>query len=159
MSIESFPNQKMVQIHRDMPKQTKENKRPYVIAYTDVISEAAKNLGTKHTAFKLYLYFLCNREDYFSALSPQDFANQYGVSLKAAKDAVNELIAAGYLVHREKKTYDFYETPHNDEIEPVEEIRKKFKTKSGNVLELTFDELVEKIGDKKAAEEKWRNAQ
>lgn len=156
---ESYPNQKTVWVHRDMPKQTKENKRPYVVAYTDVIPQAAQNLGTKHTAFKLYLYCLCNQDNYHFALSPQDFANQYGVSVKSAKDAVNELIAAGYLVCREKKTYDFYETPHEDGIEPVEEIRKKFKTKSGNVLELTFSELVEKLGDKKKAEEKWRNAQ
>lgn len=157
--VESYPNQKMVYINRDMPKQTKENKRPYVVAYTDVITQAAQNLGTKHTAFKLYLYCLCNQDNYHFALSPQDFSNQYGVSLKAAKDAVNELIAAGYLVLREKKTYDFYETPHIDDIEPLDEIRKKFKTKSGKELELTFSELVEKLGDKNKAEEKWRNAQ
>lgn len=156
---ESYPNQKMVQIHRDMPKQSKENKRPFVAAYTDVISQAAANLGTKHTAFKLYLYCLCNQDNYYFALSPQDFANQYGVSLKSAKDAVNELIAAGYLILREKKTYDFYETPHDNSIEPENEVRKRFKTKSGNVLELTFSELVEKLGDRNKAEEKWRNAQ
>ena len=142
-----------------MPKQTKENKRSYVVAYTDVITQAAQNFGTKHTAFKLYLYCLCNQDNYHFALSPQDFANEYGVSLKSAKDAVNELIAAGYLVLRNKKTYDFYETPHLDDLEPVDEVRKKFETKSGKVLELTFSELVEKLGDRNKAEEKWRNAQ
>ena len=154
---ESYPNQKMVQIHRDMPKQTKDNPRTFTAVYTDNIEAAATNLGTKHTAFKMYLYLLSNKDNYKFALSPQDFANKYGVSLKAAKDAVNDLIAAGYLVLREKKTFDFYETPHNDEIEPVEEVRKQFRTVSGKTLELTFSELVAKMGDRNKAEEKWRD--
>lgn len=156
---ESYPNQKVVQIHRDMPKETKENKRAYVVAYNDVIAKAATNLGTKHTAFKLFLYLLCNKDNYRFALSPQDFSNEYGVSLKAAKEAVNELVSAGYLVLREKKTYDFYETPHNDDIEPAAEVKKKFQTKSGKSLELTFSELLDYVGSKEIAEEKWRNAQ
>lgn len=155
--IESYPNQKMVWIHRDMPKQTKENKRAFVAAYTEAIEAAARNIH-KPTSFKLFMYFLCNKDEYRFALSPQDFANRYGVSLDSAKDAVNDLIALGYLVLREKKTYDFYETPHNDDLEPVEAVRKKFETKSGKVLELTFTELVEKLGSKERAEEKWRNA-
>lgn len=155
---ESYPNQKMVQIHREMPKQTKENKRPFIAAYTERIEAAALNLGTKHTAFKLYLYCLANQDNYRFALSPQDFANKYGVSLKSAKDAVNELIAAGYLVLREKKTYDFYETPHTTDIEPVEEIKKSFKINGGEIMELTYTELENTVGDKKRAEEIWRNA-
>lgn len=148
----------MIHIHRDMPKQTKENKKPYVVAYTDAIEAAAQNIH-KPSSFKLYLYLLGNQDNYYSALSTQDFANRYGVSVKAAKDAVNDLIALGYLVLRGKKTYDFYEIPHIDDIEAVEVVRKKFKTKSGKELELTFSELVEKLGDKNKAEEKWRNAQ
>lgn len=155
---ESYPNQKMVQVHRDMPKQTKDNPRTFTAVYTDNIEAAATNLGTKHTAFKMYLYLLSNKDNYKFALSPQDFANKYGVSLKAAKDAVNDLIAVGYLVLREKKTYDFYETPHSEEIEPVEEVRKRFKFKSGEVKELTFNELAEMTGQEKA-KEIWRNAQ
>lgn len=152
----SYPNQKTVLVHRDMPKQTKENKRPYVIAYTDAISQAATNLGTKHTAFKLYLYLLCNQDNYLSALSPQDFANEYGVSLKAAKDAVNDLIAAGYLVLREKKSYDFYETPRDNDIKPQEEVKKQFQSK-GEVLELTYAELEARVG-KERAKELWEVA-
>lgn len=159
MPIESYPNQKIVQIHRNMPKQTKDSKKPFVVAYTDVIGKASTNLGTKHTAFKLYMYLLCNQDNYRFALSPQAFANEFGVSLKSAKDAVNDLIEAGYLVLREKKTYDFYETPHFDELEPENEIRKTFKTKSGKTLELTFTELVDYVGSKEKAEEKWRTAQ
>jgi hypothetical protein len=104
------------------------------------------------------MYFLNNKDTYHFALSTQDFATRYGVSLDSAKDAVNDLIALGYLVLREKKAYDFYETPHDDDLEPEAEVRKSFKTKSGKTLELTYSELVEKVGKEKA-EEKWRNAQ
>lgn len=155
---ESYPNQKMVQIHRDMPKQTKENKRPFVVAYTDAIEAAAQNIH-KPSTFKLYLYCICNRDNYHFALSPQDFATRYGISLDSAKDAVKDLIALGYLVLREKKTYDFYETPCAIEIEPVEVIRKKFKFKNGDVLDMTLSELTERIGNQEKAEEIWRNAQ
>lgn len=156
--MESYPNQRTVQIHRNMPKQTKENKRPFVVAYTDAIEAAAQNIH-KATSFKLYMYFLNNKDTYHFALSTQDFATRYGVSPDSAKDAVNDLIALGYLVLRDKKTYDFYETPHDDDLEPEAEVRKSFRTKSGKILELTFTELVEKLGSKERAEEKWRDAQ
>ena len=153
---ESYPNQKTIFIHRNMPKQTKEDKRPFVAAYTDSIETAARTIH-KPTSFKLYMYFLCNKNEYRFALSPQDFSNRYGVSVDAAKDAVNDLISLGYLVLREKKTYDFYEYPKEENIEPVEEIRKRFR-KDGEILELTYTELIEKVG-KERAEKIWRNAQ
>lgn len=157
MPIESYPNQKIVQIHRDMPKQTKENKKPYIVAYTDAIEQASQNIK-KPTSFKLYLYLLCNQDNYKFALSTQDFANKYGVSIDSAKDAVNNLISLGYLVNRGKKTYDFYEVPQNNDIEPVEEVKKSFRINGGEVVELSFTELAEKVGDKNKAEEIWRNA-
>lgn len=154
----SYPNQKMVYINRDMPKQTKESKRPYVVAYTDVIAKASTTLGTKHTAFRLFMYLLCNKDNYYFALSPQDFADEFGVSLKSAKDAVNDLIASGYLVLREKKVYDFYEVPHSLDIEPVETKKKKFKMKDGSIREFSYEELVDRMGEEKA-NNAWRNAQ
>ena len=48
------PHQRIITVKRDMPKQSKENKRPYMIAYTDVIEEAARNLSTVGE-FKVYL--------------------------------------------------------------------------------------------------------
>lgn len=153
----SYPNQRTICIHKETPKATKENKRPYMIAYIDLIEAAARNIH-KPSSFKLYMYLISNVDGYTFALSTQDFSEKYGISQDSAKDAVNDLIALGYLVQRQKRTYDFYESPKLEDIEPVIEVKKQFKTKSGEVLELTLNELIDKVGKDKA-EEAWRKAQ
>lgn len=154
----SYPNQKVVVINRDIPKQTKENKDPYMIAYTKHIEEAAQNIH-KVSSFKLYLYLLANQNNYRFALSTQDFADRYGLSIDAAKTAVNDLISLGYLVLRDKLTFDFYEKPRLiEDIQPQVIIKKKFLNKDDEPIELTFDELAAKVGKEKA-ESIWRSAQ
>lgn len=144
----------MVCINREMPKQTKENKRSYMIAYNDNIAAAMKDLN-RVSSLKLYIYLLGNTDNYHFALSTQDVADKCGLNLKSAKEAVNDLIEKKYLVLREKKTYDFYEVAKT-EIEPVEEIKKEFKV-NGELRVITFVELVELCnGDKDRAIELWR---
>ena len=152
----TYANQRRITIHREVPKGTKESKRSYVIAYNDNINDAMKNLS-KATSFKVYMYMLGNVDEYRFALSTQDISNTTGISLKSAKDAINELIDLGYLVLREKHTYDFYERPRGEELVAVEEKKKKFKTKAGKEIELTFAELAERVGEEKA-KSAWVNA-
>lgn len=140
-----------------MPKQTKENKKPFMIAYIEAIEAASRNIH-KPSSFKLFMYLIGNRDEHNFALSPQDFSNRYGVSLDSAKDAVNDLISLGYLVQREKKVYDFYESPKMLDVEPVEEEKRRFHSnRTGEVFELTYNELIERVGKEKA-EEAWRRA-
>lgn len=155
MPIQSYPNQKMVYINREMPKQSKENKRSYMVAYNDNIATAMQYLK-KASSIKLYFYLLGNVDNYHFALSTQDVANKCGISVVSAKDAVNDLIEKGFLVLREKKTYDFYELPQADiGLEPEEEVKKKFRRKDGEVQELSYSELVALCGEAKA-QELWR---
>lgn len=152
----TYANQRRITIHREVPKGTKESKRSYVIAYNDNINDAMKNLS-KATSFKVYMYMLGNVDNYHFALSTQDIADVCGMSKDTAKSAVNDLIEKGYLVLREKHSYDFYERPRGEELVAVEEKKKKFKTKSGKEIELTFAELAERVGEEKA-KSAWINA-
>ena len=151
------PNQRIFTIRRDMPKQSKDNKRPYMVAYTDIIEEAGRNLSTVG-AFKVYLYMISNQDNYRFGCSPQDIADKYGISLKTAKDGIDKLIENGYLISTGKNTYEFHEKPVEIGLEPVDTIRKKFRTKKGNVIELTYAELVDRVGQDKASIA-WTNAQ
>ena len=151
------PHQRIITIKRDMPKQSKDNKRPYMIAYTDAIEEAGRNLSTVG-AFKVYMYCISNQDNYRFGCSPQDIADKYGISLKTAKDGIDKLIENGYLISTGKNTYEFHERPVEIGLEPVDTIRKKFRTKKGNVIELTYAELVDRVGQDKASIA-WTNAQ
>lgn len=141
------PNQRIITVKRDMPKQSKENKRPYMIAYTDVIEEAARNLSTVGE-FKVYLYMINNQDNYKFGCSPQNIADRYGLNIDTVKKAINKLIEKGYIV-KTKGTYEFHEKPLVLDLEPIEEVRKKFSSK-GQILELTYIELVELVGEERA---------
>ena len=141
------PNQRIITIRRDMPKQSKDNKRPYMVAYTDVIEEAARNLSTVGE-FKVYLYMINNQDNYKFGCSPQNIADRYGLNIDTVKKAINKLIEKGYIV-KTKGTYEFHEKPLVLDLEPIEEIRKKFSSK-GQILELTYAELVELVGEERA---------
>ena len=141
------PHQRIITVKRDMPKQSRENKRPYMIAYTDVIEEAARNLSTVGE-FKVYLYMINNQDNYKFGCSPQNIADRYGLNIDTVKKAINKLIEKGYIV-KTKGTYEFHEKPLVLDLEPIEEIRKKFSSK-GQILELTYAELVELVGEERA---------
>ena len=151
----TYANQRRININREIPKGTKESKRSYMIAYNDNINDAMKNIS-KVSTLKAYLYLIQNTNNYYFALSTQDISNTTGISLKSAKDAINELIDLGYLVLREKHTYDFYERPIDDSI-PVEEEKKKFKVKGtvDEYIELTYQELINRVGSAERAKILW----
>ena len=150
----TYPNQKTITINREMPKQTKGNKRPYMIAYNDNIEKAMQNIN-KVSSFKLYIYLLSNNNFYNFALSTKDVSERCGISLDSAQDAVKDLIEKGYLVLIEKKHYDFYETPKVS-IEVIGEEKKVFKIDDIPRL-ITYDELVNLLnGKKEQADDLWR---
>lgn len=148
------PHQRIITVKRDMPKQSKDNKRPYMVAYNDVIEEAARNLSTVGE-FKVYLYMISNQDNYKFGCSPQNIADRYGLNIDTVKKAINKLIEKGYIV-KTKGTYEFHEKPLVLDLEPIEEVRKKFSSK-GQILELTYTELVELVGEERA-KFAWKSA-
>lgn len=155
MYITSYPNQKMINISREIPKATKENKRPYMIAYIDNIVRASYNLTP--TAFKLYLYFVSNQDNFKFALSTKAFAEMWHIDLRTAQEAVNILINKGYLVKDNGNHYTFYENPRDNSIEAVNEIRKEFNSQKEGKILLTLGELAERVGQERA-NELWAKA-
>lgn len=148
------PNQRIIKINRKKVNY-KDSKRPYMIAYTDLVEQASQDLNGSE--FKVYIYMISNQDGFKFGCSPQDISNRYGLNIDTVKKAINKLIEKGYIV-KTNGTYEFYEKPLELDLEPVEEVRKKFKTKKGNIVELTYNELVERVGQDKASIA-WTNAQ
>ena len=67
----------------------------------------------------LYLYFAANANNYTLALSPQDIQNTIGMPQSTYRDQFRKLISKGYLVQREKASYDFYELPQTRTTEQL----------------------------------------
>ena len=65
--MKSFRNQRKVITQKEMP--TKASGRQYLAVYTDTLQQATKDLT--YSAFKVYLWFLSNRNDYEDVFSPQ----------------------------------------------------------------------------------------
>ena len=105
----THPNQKVITIKRNIPKNTKGTQRQYVVAYIDAIEAAGKNLNG--VAFKLFCYLLSNEHNYQSAFSPKDFTDKYGGSIKSAQSAFKELQDKGYIRMLKGNLYEFYEEP------------------------------------------------
>ena len=148
------PNQRIIKINRKKVNY-KDSKRPYMIAYTDLVEQASQDLNGSE--FKVYIYMISNQDGFKFGCSPQDISNRYGLNIDTVKKAINKLIEKGYIV-KTNGTYEFYEKPLDLDLEPAEEVRKKFKTKKGNIFELTYDELVERVGQDKASIA-WEKAQ
>lgn len=148
------PHQRIIKINREKVNY-KDSKRPYMIAYTDLIEQASQDLSG--AAFKVYIYMISNQDNYKFGCSPQDISNRYGLNVDTVKKSINKLIEKGYIV-KTNGTYEFYEKPLVLDLEPVEKVKKKFRTKKGNVIELTYDELVDRVGQDKASIA-WANAQ
>ena len=151
----TYPNQKTCLVRREMPQQSKNNKRPYMIAYIDNMRKAMQNIS-RVSSYKLYTYLLGNTDGYHFAISTKDIAEECGISIDSAQDAVKDLIKKGYLVLINKNNYEFHETPIEN-IKPVEEIKKKFERANGEIEYMSFNELVVLCGgDEEKAMENWR---
>lgn len=101
---DTFPNQKMVIIHRDRPKSD----------FLQISNEHWMEFNKKYGPFalQLYLYFAKNADNYSLALSQQAAKNEAGITKTTFHKYVDLLMDEGYLVWRSGNTYDFYETPH-----------------------------------------------
>lgn len=104
---ETVPNQKLIVIHRDMPKTN----------FVQIKNENWMEFNKKHGPFalQLYLYLAKNADGYNLALSKQAALKEAGIKSTTYYKYLELLINEGYLVWRNGNTLDFYETPHKQE--------------------------------------------
>ena len=74
----------------------------------------------------MYIYLCSNANGFPLALSPADFMKQLNVSKSSYDRAVDDLLAAGYLMMRngKKNTMDFYTSP-----QPTDYVKKEYNKK------------------------------
>ena len=115
--MSSFPNQSIVTIHKP---QYKEN---FLQVSIDEWHEAFNKLPAR-ISFAMYIYLCSNANGFPLALSPADFMKQLNVSKSSYDRAVDDLLAAGYLMMRndKKNTMDFYTSP-----QPTTYVKKQSK--------------------------------
>lgn len=99
----TFPNQKMVTIHRETPK------TDFLGIKNENWQYAARDLGPY--ALIMYLYFAANANGYTLALSPVAVRQAVGMAQSTYRDQIDKLIAKGYLVPSGGNGFDFYEVP------------------------------------------------
>lgn len=107
MYYTSNPNQRNIHIHRNIPPKGASN---YLCAYIDVIEEAARELNGE-VPFKVYLYLLCNGDNFNVWFSPVVIAEKYGISTDRVRKSFKELEDKGYIVKTSSNKYEFHEKP------------------------------------------------
>lgn len=99
----TFPNQRMVKIHRESAK------ADFLGIKNENWQAAARDLGAH--GLRLYLYFAANANNYTLALSPAAVRAAVGIPRSTYFDQFAILVDKGYLVPATGNTYDFYEVP------------------------------------------------
>ena len=117
--MSSVANQSIVTIHKP---QYKEN---FLQVSIDEWHEAFNKLPAR-ISFAMYIYLCSNANGFPLALSPADFMKQLNVSKSSYDRAVDDLLAAGYLMMRndKKNTMDFYTSP-----QPTDYVKKDYNKK------------------------------
>jgi len=99
----TFPNQRIVRIHREPVK------TDFLGIKNENWQAASRDLGAH--ALQLYLYLASNANNYTVALSPAAVRQAIGMARSTYHDQFHKLIDRGYLVPSNGNTFEFYEVP------------------------------------------------
>ena len=105
--FETFPNQKQVKIIREKVLESKENGRPYLIAYLDNLKEAMLLLTP--AAFKVYVCLLFNANNFKLRFSPENIHKMTGLCKDTIRKAMTQLERMGYVESIDMFRYVFRE--------------------------------------------------
>lgn len=102
----TVPNQKVVKVNKEVCNKA----NLYATINLEAMEQAAQKLEAG--AFKLWVYFAKNQNNYEFALSSREVENCFGMKIKQYNNAVDKLIEQGYLVRQEESNrYTFCEIP------------------------------------------------
>ena len=99
----TFPNQRVVRIHREPVK------TDFLGIKNENWQAASRDLGAH--ALQLYLYLASNANNYTVALSPVAVRQAIGMARSTYHDQFHKLVDRGYLVPSTGNTFEFYEVP------------------------------------------------
>ena len=99
----TFPNQRVINIHRETAK------TDFLGIKNENWQAAARDLGAHATM--LYLYLASNADGYNLALSPAAIQNAIGMPRSTYHDQFRKLLLKGYLVEQSGNRFDFFEVP------------------------------------------------
>ena len=103
--MKTVPNQKIVEVVKEPCNQN----NYYARINLEAMSEAALDLDAG--AFKLWIYFAKNQNEYEFALSSKEIEKTFGMKIKQYNNAVKTLEDKGYLVNTKGNKYEFREKP------------------------------------------------
>lgn len=152
----SYPNQKMIRVHRASVEKGSGKTKPFLLAYQANLKEAMKRLSG--TGFKAYMMLVFNTDQYQTAYSPQYISAETGMCLDSARKALKELTDKGFLIDGENSHFDFYEEPPQKKISIKAERKEFIDEDTGEILSLTYEELLNAVGQQAVAEMMWREA-
>ena len=99
----TFPNQRMVRVHREPVKSD------FLGIKNENWQAASRDLGAH--ALQLYLYLASNANNYTVALSPAAVRQSIGMARSTYHDQFHKLVDKGYLVQSNGNTFEFHEVP------------------------------------------------
>ena len=105
MPAMTYPNQRMINIHRESAK------TDFLGIKNENWKAASRDLSAH--AFKLYIYLAANADNFTLALSPAAVRQEIGMARSTFHDQFHVLLDKGYLVHSHGNTFEFYETPQS----------------------------------------------
>ena len=147
--IDFIPNQKVIKINREKVVKGLSGGRLYLVAYQDNLLNAMKTLS--HTAFKVYVYLLFQKDGYSVCYSPEYLHKAANMCKDTARKGINELIEKGY-IDKTERGYDFYEYPRRKPvIKPMGEVREFIDDETGEVFKYSYNQLVAAVGAEQAA--------
>lgn len=147
--MDFIPNQKVIKINREKVVKGLTGGRLFLVAYQDNISSAMKVLS--HTAFKIYIYLLFQKDGYSVCYSPEYLHKAANMCKDTARKGINELIEKGY-IDKTERGYDFYEYPRRkQELKPIGEKREFVDSETGEVFLYSYNQLVAALGEEQAA--------
>ena len=137
--IVTVPNQKVITVNKSIC----DKEHIYAQCNLKANKMALKELSAN--AYKLYMYFALNQDDYTFALSYVHVYSITGMSEKTYHRAVKELIDKGYLVKEEgkKNQYIFYDGKINGEYPLVKITGQEYQ-----IDQMDVTEIHEKFGQK-----------
>lgn len=125
-TIQTVPNQWVIKVVKDSIGED----TTYMRTKISSLEKSAKDL--KAGAFKLWVYFSKNQDNYTFALSPTHIQESFGMNKKQYDNARQELIEKGYLIRQRGNYYIFCETPI---VIDEEELRERNREESRRLEE------------------------